>query len=260
MTIYDSIEYKKNILSQVIIRVDFAQFIETELVFDSAIEKVIHQYFPNKGMIQIIRYNTITERYEEGNSSLARSLDVNEGKQREYLSKDLKNKLILSNKYIIFEINIYRNFNKVCEYLNPVFDILFSKTELNTSRVGIRYINLLDSEKMKIQKNFFSQEIAAIINSKTFNDDSTITLRRSMQTVEYLVDDMILFFRFGLYNPQYPGSIVDNSFALDYDCFTGDALNTKEEVMTVLNKGHDSIQKLFEESITDSLRKVMNDE
>lgn len=256
---YDSIEYKNNILHQVIIRVDFTQFIATELVFNSTVDKEILNHFPNKGMAQIVRYNTLTEHYEPGNTSPEHNLYSKEGQQREYISKDKKNKLVLSNKHIVFEINLYENYEQICSFIKPIFEVLFSQTHLLTKRVGVRYINILNSDKMPIRKKYFSNEISSIINTNAFKDNSDISLIRSMQSCEYIVDDMILCFRYGLYNPQYPGMIANNSFSLDYDCYTGELFDTSESVIKTINKGHKYIQVLFESSITDSLRKVMNE-
>ena len=257
---YSIIEYNNNFISQVIIRVDFSKFIETEFVFGENVENEILKYFPNKGMFQIVRYNTLTESYNSKSDLPAHSIEVKEGRQREYISINRKNKLILSNKHIVFEINMYQNYEQIYNCLNPIFDALFSKTSIYTKRVGIRYINILDSEKMPIRKNYFSSVISQIISTNTFNENDDIILIRSLQSCEYLVDEMILCFRYGLYNPQYPEKLTNNSFSLDYDCFTGEVFDTKDGVMKAINKGHKFIQIMFESSITDSLRKVMNNE
>ena len=75
---------------------------------------------------------------------------------------------------------------------------------------------------------------------------------------ESVVDDMHLNFRFGMYNPQYPQAMKKINYVLDYDCFCDEAVVGFDAMMSHIQKGHDSIQKMFEASITTQLRKVMN--
>lgn len=49
---YSSVCYKNSFLTQVIVRVDFAQFIQTNMVFDENIEKEILKIFPRRGKDQ----------------------------------------------------------------------------------------------------------------------------------------------------------------------------------------------------------------
>ena len=74
---------------------------------------------------------------------------------------------------------------------------------------------------------------------------------------EYIIDDMHLNFRFGMYNPQYPHTMKKTNFVLDYDCFCDEAVAGFEIILEHINKGHDSIQSMFESSITNQLRRVM---
>lgn len=121
-------------------------------------------------------------------------------------------------------------------------------------RTGIRYINLFGEEKIKPQKKFFVPNVGALLETR-FSDDGFI---RSMAMNEYLVDDMHLNFRYGMYNPQYPQPMKKLNYVLDYDCFCNDALDDFDIMKSCIQKGHDAIQNKFENSITEQLRKVMN--
>ena len=79
-----------------------------------------------------------------------------------------------------------------------------------------------------------------------------------MAMSEYLIEDMQLNFRFGMFNPQYPQIIRKNDYVLDYDCFIDEAITGYESIIDHITTGHDNIQRLFEDSITDQLRKVMD--
>lgn len=78
-----------------------------------------------------------------------------------------------------------------------------------------------------------------------------------MHTAEYRVDEMTMNFRYGMFNPEYPNYLKKNDFALDYDFFSDNVIDSVDEIFQVIDRGHYEIQVLFEHSITDSLREVM---
>lgn len=126
--------------------------------------------------------------------------------------------------------------------------------------MGIRYINIFDTDKIKIRKNYFQTEIAGALSKKTQELDNELKMIRSMHLSEYKFQNMHLNFRYGMFNPDYPNSIKKDNFALDYDCFIQEAISSSAEIMQGITDGHAIIQKMFENSITDSLRKVMYNE
>ena len=261
MTIYESIKYEKSFLNQVILRFDFLQFAPTDHVFTNEIEMSILRYFPRRGMDQIIRINAINVVFDPNNPSAQSAHgEYQDGIQREYFSSSQKNKLILSNKFLIFEINEYSDFEELQQWLQGIVMPFFIKNKLTVVRTGIRYINIFSSDKIRIRKNLFSPEIAATLNTNGFQENSAVNLTRSMHVTEYQVNGMHLNFRYGLFNPQYPNQLVDNSFALDYDCYSEEPIEVADGLLRCIEKGHDTIQMLFESSITEALRKVMRNE
>ena len=100
MSKYGGIKYKKNFLNQVIIRVDFLGFLETDKLFSDKIEKVICKEFTRRGMEQRINFGMINVVLPSDNSSEPKTQNNSvEGVQREYF--DGKNKLVLSNRFLI---------------------------------------------------------------------------------------------------------------------------------------------------------------
>lgn len=76
------------------------------MVFDENIEKEILKIFPRRGKDQIIRFNSINVVFDQKNNGLPNANgEIIEGIQREYFTNDGGSKLILTNKFIIFEIN-----------------------------------------------------------------------------------------------------------------------------------------------------------
>ncbi len=63
---YSSICYKNSFLNQVIVRIDFLQFIPTNTTFNEIVEKEILKIFPRRGKDQIIRFNSINVSVNPG--------------------------------------------------------------------------------------------------------------------------------------------------------------------------------------------------
>ena len=252
-----SVCYKNSFLNQVIVRVDFAQFIQTNMVFDANIEKEILKIFPRRGKDQIIRFNSINVVFDQKNNGLPNANgEIIEGIQREYFTIDGGNKLILSNKFIIFEINNYVRFEVHRQWFQSILLALFQKNRISATRTGIRYINIFDTSRIKLQKKFFTSEVASSLHINLVEEDMP-RLIRSMHMAEYRIDEMTMNFRYGMFNPEYPNYLKKNDFVLDFDFFSNEIIDSSDVILQLLNKGHDEIQSLFEQSITDSLREVM---
>lgn len=260
MNSFDNIKYSKAFLNQVIIRTDFLEFIPNENLFNVDIEKAILQFFPRRGKDQIIRFNSINVIINASAQNTPNTTgEIVEGIKKEYISSDGQNKFFLTNKYFVFEINAYNSFEDTMKFIRPVLLAIFSKNTITSVRTGIRYINIYDSDKIKLQKNYFSSEVSAALYSKSsINDEFYLT--RAMSLIEYAKDSLLLKFRCGTFNPDYPNKQIKNSFVLDYDCYIEETIDSMDEILKYIEKGHESIQILFENSITDSMRKVMNGE
>jgi len=255
MTQYDDTKYPRNFIKQVICRIDFLDYIEEEFLFDTTVVSEIIKSYSMKEKDQIMRFNMINIIGSNLNVS-GQSID---GIQRTYTTPDGKNKIIISNKYIISEINNYDTFESIITNLQRILKAIFKRKAINVVRTGIRYINIYDEDQIKVMKKYFSQIIASTISTTVAKHDETIKMTRSIHLAQYSVDGMTLNFRFGLYNKNYPSTIKKNDFTLDFDCFTQEAINNTDEIIRYLKKGHDAIRCLFEGSITNDLRKVMNE-
>lgn len=259
MADYSSTCYRNSFLSQVIVRIDFLGFVQSSFAFDESIEKEILRIFPRRGKDQIIRFNSVNVVFNQNSNGLPNANgETIEGIQREYFTTDGANKLILTNKFMIFEINRYSSFEEHKQWFQSVLMAFCQKNRVSASRTGIRYINIFDSAKLKLQKKFFIPEIAASL--KVTAKEESPHLIRSMHMAEYRINDMTMNFRYGMFNPEYPNVLKKNNFALDYDFFSNDIIDSADGIMYVLDKGHQEIQAMFEKSITDSLREVMSNE
>lgn len=250
---YSNICYKNSCLSQVIIRLDFLEFINSKCLFNEDVEKVLLPNYPKMGMQQIIRFQTMNFTVDPEGAKTERTRQ--DGIQQEFVNSD-GNKIILANKYIVLEINKYASYEIELNKFVPVLKAIMTKTQLTAIRTGIRYINEFGHNGIKVQKSYFTMPSAAFVDTKILNGEKAIPIR-TMALNEYAVGDMRLNFRYGQYNPQYPQPIKQISFVLDYDCFCEESLRGLESMLEHINRGHEAIQELFESSITEKLRRVM---
>lgn len=88
------ITYKNNFLSQVVVRIDFLQFIPNESAFSADIEKSILKVFSRKGKDQIIRFNSVNLTFDAAHLGVPNANgQIYEGIQREYLAQEEKGAL-----------------------------------------------------------------------------------------------------------------------------------------------------------------------
>lgn len=262
---HNAIKYRKTFLDQVIIRIDFQETIlNNDDIFTSEIDKTISTFYPRREKDRIIRFNSVNVVLDTKNQGEPTTKNETfDGIQREYLSTDGNNKLIISNQFIIFEINQYNGFSEHFKCIREILSTFFVKNKLTTARTGVRYINLFKSDEIKLQKNYFSSEIAAsLVPKMDINPVSDeLSIVRSMNLSEYLLGSGArLNFRYGMYNPDYPSSLKKNDFALDFDCFSNEIFSNSDDILKCITEGHSAIQKVFERSITEVLRKVMKNE
>jgi len=83
-------------------------------------------------------------------------------------------------------------------------------------------------------------------------------LSRIFHILEYAFEEFNIRYQFGMNNPDFPAPIRQRIFVLDMDAYHQGAI-TPAEIGAALDKYHGSIQDLFEQSITDGLRRVMHE-
>lgn len=248
---YTSKCYKKTALAQVIVRLDFRDYIESDKLFCEAIENTVLPNFPKKGIPQIIRFQMMNVKVDTKETKTEQT--TRDGVQQDFVDSD-GNKLALSNKYIILEINKYTSYKKMLDVFEPVIERIFEVEKLSTVRTGIRYVNLYNDQTIKPQKKYFILPISSLLRQKKLEGLDFI---RTINLTEYEYEDMHLHFRYGQYSNNYPRPANTVLFALDYDCFCDLPLYGFDENMKHIDKGHNVIQQLFEDSITEQLREVM---
>lgn len=254
---FDHICYKHSFLTQVIIRVDFLEFIPSGMLFNESLLKVVLPLFPIAGMRQVLRFKDVNVVLNDVDATT--QTKSQEGFQQEFIDEQ-KNKIKISNKFVILEINNYESFEKTLSMFGPVLKVVIGILPINSVRTGIRYINVIGNGVIRLTKSLFAPSIGYLVNSDLSKEENGLSCIRTMCLNEYRFKNMRLNFRYGMYNPEYPSSMKTPNFALDLDCYCDSLHSGYESIMTHVVDGHDAIQYLFEGAITDNLRKIMDNE
>ena len=246
---YENIFYKKPFLKEVILRVDFPSPIEgIESNLPQAISKVALKNFP----ISESRKLHSQELQITGPSIQTKATEITQwvfhGKQRE-------KQLIIEPTAITFFNKGYISFELFIEETRGIIGEFYKKyKELSSSRVGLRYINILDSdEKNPLDwSNFINKDLLGII--QFYGDQNSLT--RSFHILEFNFAGQALKFQFGIANPDYPAVVRRKQFVLDLDSYFYGAIEEKE-IYDCAQKAHEKIQDIYEKSITDKTRQLM---
>lgn len=256
---YNTIRYQHTFLSQVIARIDFRNYIDSKELFCDEILDEIRSNFPRQSMTKAINFSNYNIELHAG-SEMAPSImeETKSGLSKEFASADRTSKLTLTNKFLVIEFNNYSSYTENFDVVKKIVGAILNNRSITTDRIGMRYINLFDVEKVKISKSLFRKPIA---DALYYKDEKIIAgdmqIIRTMNMSEYCSGNSILNIRYGFYNPEYPSKMNKNDFALDFDYFTQEPMNRSIDIAAFFDRGHITIQSTFESYISDKLRERM---
>ncbi len=247
--------YKKNFLKEVVLRLDFETSIP-ELLKTLPIEleeKALDLY-------------TLQEHKDASKGKI--TVDVSSGgverakssfKEWNFFKNEKKDRLCLTNDCIFINSLKYINFERFVTPFNSITEILFNNFhKLTVKRVGLRYVNNIElKEKNPLNWNkYLNKNMLSIFNLA--ENKNEITRAFHFLETNYEEDDLRLVFQYGMHNPDYPAKIVNKIFVLDFDISKTGSLSF-DELNYIIPKLNEKAEKLFEKSITNNLRDLMNE-
>lgn len=248
---FENVCYKKPFLKDVIARVDFASNIEGfERTLPQKLSGVALQQFP-----------LAEPRQTQEHAVLITSADGVQSQKRDsmqwaYHGRDRDKTLVITPEFVSVTNKNYKSFEAFKADFDPVVEALFEgQKDLVASRIGLRFVNILD---MPHDGDPFSwgdyvrAEMLASINAYK----ATGTLTRAFQIVEFNKEGRGTKLQFGIANPDHPAPVKQRKFVIDIDAYYQSAL-VRAEVSSEFEIAHASIQALFESSITDATRHLM---
>lgn len=249
---FTDIYYKRNFLQQVIVRIDFESSFE-ELkasISDKLFEKVLSRFpLPEKKEIAYTEFKI--EKKEITTKEPAVFY------QWIFYGNDRQKQLLISHDFFYIIYNKYNNFEELKEDFHEITSSLFEIYDIKSKRFGLRYINNIEIQ----EKNPFSWKPYLHKNLLTlFNvSKNKIDIIRAINSIEYKYNDFNVRFQYGMNNPDYPARIKKKSFILDFDTYYQGLLEL-ENLTGYLDQFHMAIQESFEESVTDKLRDLLNEQ
>ena len=248
---FDNIHYRKNYLTNVVARLDFLSPLEKiNTKLPSKITKQIKRYFP----IAEPQHLVATEfQIAPGIETKTKETTVTEWK---FFGKERDKTLTLGNAAIFVEYSLYTSYEVIKKEFLDVLNVCFEVfPELQGKRLGLRYINNINlpSGDPLAWGDYLDSKMLGIFD---FATDQKY-LSRVFHILDYNYGDYSLRYQFGLANPDYPASIKQKAFVLDIDTYY-QGLYDREEVSGSLDKFHEKSQTLFELSITDQFRRILN--
>jgi len=246
---YEETCYKKSFLKEVILRIDFPSPLPgLEKSLPGNISKKILNNFPiteqHKTHAQEFQFSG--ENVKAKSSELIRW--VFHGKERE-------KSLIIEPSAVMQTVRRYKTYEIFIKEISEVISEFYkSYKELNASRVGLRYVNIIEpaDEDPLAWDKYIHESILGIID---FHEKKEC-ITRAFHILEYNFDGLAVKYQFGIANPDFPAIVKRKQFVIDIDSYFNGAFE-QQEVMDNIEIAHEKAQELFEISITDETRKLM---
>lgn len=245
-------KYRKNFLSQVVLRLDFLQVPGIAGERRPELANLLSEQFPQVTPLQLaqIQFSIGPEQ-----SAIDRKLTG----YRWRMSSSDGNKLVdLTSDYIsLTNLNrSFTNFDNFHAEFVRVYDLFEDQYKVpEFTRVGLRYINEVEiGEGSALNwKGLLSNEV---IQATFTTIPKEFKLSRAMHHFVASKDDVTLVTNFGLYNQDFPAPVVRKQFVLDFDCYiTGVVAN--DAMLNRINELNKICEVSFETSIDNKLRELM---
>lgn len=247
---YENTCYKTPFLKEVIMRFDFPTPIpDFEKGLPKKFVNLVLKKFP------IFEPQTVqTHEMQLGDNEVKSKLtevtnSVFHGLEKEKL-------LTIAPTSFVVQFKSYKSFEVFLEESTSPLRLLCELfPEMKASRVGIRYINILDvGNKNPLDwSDYVNPKLLSVID---FYEKSNLS--RAFQILEYNFDEDSLKFQTGIANPDYPAKIKQRQFVMDIDSYSVGAYDF-QEMIAKIKVGHDRIQNIFESSITNATRTAMKE-
>ena len=248
---FDEICYRRNFLTEVIVRIDFVSPVKN-IANDlpKNLSKSILKYFPidepksafmQEFIVAPTELHTRKQEFTEWN----------------FFGRNREKRFVITQNFFFIGYQKYENYEGLRnEFLEIAGEFFKTFDQAQPSRLGLRYIN-----EIKLNKGdpiewseYISSELLGLFSYSVEGAESN----RIFHNIEFIIDDFSLRFQFGIHNPDYPAPIRQKIFVLDYDAYFKGPIETPD-IPRLLDKYHKGIQNIFESNITGKLKGLMNE-
>ena len=156
---------------------------------------------------------------------------------------------------LIINYKKYKDFEPLFKDIELILGLLIKDSDITVGRTGLRYINIFENSGLEkidwskyIKENLLFEE-----NWGGFN------VLQHMSVANLKKEECLIKVQYGLFNGEMPNDRVKDSYILDIDAssFQMCDLNlVKSQIIT----WNDSIREVFENSITEEMKDLLNGE
>ncbi len=246
---YEDICYKNPFLKEVIFKADFP-----------SPPKNIAKELPDKLLKAILLRFPISEPQKAHAQELQFAGDAVHAKKSEFMQwvfhgKSREKSLTITPDAFSYTNRSYETYEKLVEDIVDILKVFFENLkDVTASRVGLRYINVISVNENNplVWKDYINEEMLGVID---FHDENEF-LTRAFHILEYNFDGLAVKYQFGIANPDYPAVIRKKQFVIDVDAYSHGAFE-HADISQFIEDGHSKIQEIFEKTITDKTRGLM---
>ncbi len=241
--------YKKNFLTNVIIRIDFNPI--HALASDASPAMDSLSIFPHKKQQE-------GEEVEVMFSNTGQSINRRLNRVWEYATDDRKRIVNIASTFLSIEYRegSYTKFQDASILINDIWSEFARKYSINeVGRVGLRYINEVectDGDTFDLS-GWLDDTFASSI--KTGFKDGFRPVR-SMHQIRLKKEAITVLMNYGMFNSEYPNPIAKKEFVIDIDCFILGEISFNH-ISKNLNDLNKISEEIFEDSIGSKLRADM---
>ncbi|MFA4861304.1 TIGR04255 family protein [Methanoregula sp.] len=250
-------KYPKNYLDNVIVRIDFASPLEDlRDNIPEELNQTILKSFP------ILEPKEIFEGgFEFKISKEQQSVDnIDKEKYQDwvYFGKNREKEVHISVKFFSVSYHNYQSFEELrTDFLNISKTLFTRSPSLGIKRLGLRYINkiFIKERNPTVWDKYIDKKllcIFGIIENKNL-------ISRAFQTLIFNEDDVRVTFQYGIFNSDFPAIIHKKEFILDFDAAHNELIENFSELEKKLERCRKPIVRMFENSITEALRRKMRE-
>jgi len=248
----ENICYAKNFLTEVIARVDFLIPIkELQENLPKGIRSAALSNFP----------------LAEPNTIIAEELQVTPPKatpkkiaMTEWIFHDIERtkSLTITSQSLFVRCTKYLTYEDLkADFVAPLREIYNQYPNTLVKRLGLRYINNIDIPSASGDPldwgEYINPNMLTIFNLYPQKE----YISRAFHILEFNFDNHYLRFQYGMHNPDFPAKIRKRVFVIDLDAYQ-QGLISFAEINGGLDELHTKNQEIFELSIRDPLRVILN--
>lgn len=243
-------KYKTNFITKVVFRLDFPENIAIGSL-DSFANEIKH-IFPIKeereGQTGFVELNFNSGEVNHATEKMSSWMFQNENRTK---------RLVVNMKFMVLEYGVYNDFNELTQDISDVIiRFLFSFNVKIISRIQLQFINEIKLQEAD-QLDWTKYINKNLISSLDFCKENKKKLARSMGQLVIKEEYGDLGFAYGIWNSEYPNEVNRKEFVLDFNCVSKLGISDSD-VAKRAKAFHTYIEDLFEASITDDFRALLN--